>query len=412
MNPEHAALDATAPAPSSAYFKAGTIERLLADRGDVDGRRLPATSKLIAAYLILKAQKQRGYTCILPEREACADLGIDGKTFRKYLAPLTEAQLVAVDKHRPDATRRYHLSALFRRYGEDQQGGTNVVRFGKESRSERSGKVSPTSDEIAVRETAPAVREKRPAGSGNAGAADRETLLIPDPSSILDLPLHDLQTWFGKTHGFPATSPEDARLILAFCAAHAVTDRRQRALVRRFGVAGVAGACAYVVEQSSLAAIANPAGLFVHAAERGKCGDVDAALRHLACRFGKRSRTDAERTNAVEPASCEDARSGKDSRTTSAETPPARADQTDRIIGDLWQSVLDHVKTRTSAAVYAMLIAPARPVSYDRGVLTLEVKSAWLRNRLTEQCLQPLSDALNTLIGPSVTVSIVSPESD
>lgn len=347
------------------YFKAGTIERIYDDRGTADGRRLPFQSKAIAAYFILKAQKQRDYSFIMSEAQICERLGMDGKTFRKYLAPLVESGLVSVDKNRELATRRFSCKSLFERYREDAVNGTKVVQIGKVSQTVAGD--ADRESRAPDRESAPAVREIAP--------AERESFPNSlDPSST-SFDLDTLKERWGLT------TTDGLERLLQFMAEtfanFAVTERRQRSIIKRYGVYGVAGALAYVKQQQMLATVKSPAGLLDWALQNGRCSDAEPWLS------GKVSPTEGSGPN-----------------------PPQPNDAVkDMLVGDLWDGVLKWLEPRLTAGEYGMLVKPIRAAAFDDGTLTLHVGSSWLRDRVREKVAARIVEALETLIGPTVQIT-------
>lgn len=347
------------------YFKAGTIERIYDDCGNADGRRLPFQSKAIAAYFVLKAQKQRDYSFIMSESQICERLGMDGKTFRKYLAPLVESGLVTVDKNRELATRRFSCKALFERYREEAVNSTKVVQLGKVSRTEarEAARESPPPD----RENAPAAREIAP--------AERESFPNSlDPSST-SFDLNTLRARWGLTTTEGIERP--LQFMAETFANFAVTERRQRAMLKRYGVYSIVGALAYVKQQQILATVKSPAGLLDWALQNGACADAEPWLS------GKVSRTEGQGADAGRPGTATN----------------------DMLVGDLWDGVLKWLEPRLTAGEYGMLVKPIRASSFDNGTLTLHVGSSWLRDRIREKVAARIVEALETLIGPSVQLA-------
>lgn len=280
------------------YYKAGTIERIMKWRGYSDGRTLHCIAKAIAVALLGYARKDRGYTCMVSETEICADLLLDPKTFRKYLAELVKLGFITVDRNREKGRKRFNCSPLYAYFGEERREPADKVAFlpsaqtGKHSRTDagQTGKESHSVD-AAEREDLPQDRERFPGSPGISPEAVQESfpdsITSSDPSSRSSLSLDDVRALVARwglsnpeNYGTDERRHELALLAQAFVSWR-LTSRRQRALIKRYGLVAVMGAVGYVLEQIRLSKdpIERPIGLFQYALERGFDCDIRGAVQ-------------------------------------------------------------------------------------------------------------------------------------
>jgi hypothetical protein len=353
--------------PKTGFFKAGTIERLMAWRGTEDGRRLASQSKAIAVALLSRARSDRDFTCVVAEPEICDELWMDPKTFRRYLKPLVELGLISVDKNRECATRRFDVQQLYRQFGESRvPAGSKVVSLsGNLSRSEHSGKGSRSV--ASLRETTAPPREIATIATGNDPDAIRES----GPESIKELPS---SSSFSESQDVSALAarleisnptgmePQIARIADAF-AQWGLTERAQRRLLGQHGIPVTSNAVEYVLAQ-----------IAKHPQAAGSPGKLlDYALRL--------------RLSLPQPQ--EQSRNGKLSRTDSYEG-----------------LVLDHVRSRMPRQDYDTFV---RSVRLTLVGMTLEIwcPNAFVAAELRERYLEHFTAACNAAIGPNVTPMLV-----
>jgi hypothetical protein len=366
---ETARAGAPATAKTPQFFKAGTIERFVQWRGAQDGKRLHALSKVIGVSLLGHARADRGFTCVVSEPELCDELAMDPKTFRKYLAPLVEFGLVKTDRSREGAAKRYDLSEIYRRFGEQRsEPGTKVTEL-------QTGTASRSA--VSDRESVPEVRETIPVRPGNGPGPDRESLpvsikVFPSSISSFTSSLLDVSAPAARL-GLRTTESIEREIVTIdeILTRWAFPERRQRQLVKRSGVVAVAGAIGYVLQQQHLnpGAIEKPDGLFIYALREGFSAELPA-----------------EQT-------------GKVSR--SAETPRENA----RSLGD---AVKTYLEARLTDAVYQAFFVNARFVITDN-CLRVECVNLFTADFIRSRHLDAVCEAMKAISGRSeVTVDIVA----
>jgi hypothetical protein len=288
----------------AAWHKSGTIERVTRDRGGAGGERLHALEKLIAILLLQYASSNdRNPRCFRDEKDLVEDLGLDRKTFAKYVARLVARGLIQTKRDRADGAMTYYLAPLVAAYREGGPGITQApeaIASLSERRqlTQRSGNDSLTSRHENLdldREAVPTDRESFPTGSGNDTTPDRETFPLPLEleSLTLSLPQNELQSLarrFGVDPALFEARPNRVAAAVSIsqhCAQWGITYRRLRALTKEHGFRAVAGGTGYVIAQLELGRarssatpsssrsksadepIHNPAALFEAAVARG-----------------------------------------------------------------------------------------------------------------------------------------------
>ncbi|TAM92228.1 hypothetical protein EPN42_01550 [bacterium] len=277
-----------------AYFKAGTIERLVKWRGVQDGKRLPYTSKLIAVALLGHAQSNRGFTCCVSEPQLCDELGMDGKTLRKYLQPLVEFGLIETDRAREGAAKRYDCSRIYERFGEAREEPASKVstlpQIGISSRTAQTGKASLSAD--SVRDDMSAAGDVIPVRPGYTPEADRDAVPVSleglpssfpsSSSSHLDVSAPAARLGISHTTGIE----REIVAIDAVLTSWGWLRREQRRTVQRYGAVATAGAIGYVLQQEALhpGTIREPGALFRYALRSGICVDLPAPQTGTASR--------------------------------------------------------------------------------------------------------------------------------
>lgn len=73
----------------------------------------------------------------------------------------------------------------------------------------------------------------------------------------------------------------------------------------------------------------------------------------------------------------------------------------------LWTDSTDRLISATSDATYRAWLSPTRPVSLDRGTLTLAVPNDFVRNRIQSDLYDPVVAVLNQVLGEPVALRLV-----
>ena len=263
-----------------AYYKYGTIEKFMWS-DDPDIRSLHPFSKVIAVCLLTRAITSHGFTCVVSESEVCAALNaIDPKTFRKHLRQLTDCGLVRTDRNRVGAMKRYDVSPIYERFGEQRIDSASKVTH------LQTGSISRTAD----RQEVPKVGENFPARAGAHPVLDRENfpVSIKESTSSSTSGTSSHLSACARGLGIETTTGLEPREIVAaaeYLTYWAFPGTRQRELVAHFGVKSVAEAIGYVLQQQRLypGEIAKPHRLFLHALQNRWSGAVPS----LPCPSGE-----------------------------------------------------------------------------------------------------------------------------
>jgi len=260
-------------ASSARWPKAGTIERVIRDVPDADGRQLHAHEKLIAAYLLtygrtadadpramVDIERPKAGTAKADDDERVPSmeeaLGLSGKTLYKYLGALERRKLIEMKRDRPNGAVTFYLGQLVKRYAED--------RFRKDSRT-------------VIELPSTAVLKQRDAGSEafSAGSETFSEQTLPVLESFQD-PIELVRgelvrtstehTALARRLGLKITKNADGSDHVAFFANHprrfaaayqvefhllswGITGRRIGKIFRDYRFASIAGAVGYVLQQ-------------------------------------------------------------------------------------------------------------------------------------------------------------------
>lgn len=73
----------------------------------------------------------------------------------------------------------------------------------------------------------------------------------------------------------------------------------------------------------------------------------------------------------------------------------------------LWASSAEPLISATSAATFRAWLSPSRPVSLDRGTLTLAVPNDFVRSRIQSDLYDSVVSVLNEVLGEPVSLRLV-----
>lgn len=393
------------PATERTFFKWGAWARVLRRMDDAEGRRWHRDTKIIAAALMEFAYSNRGYVCYLStdERERFRTvaraiqsyLDMDEKTFKKRLQPLIDGGLVSVDRNRAGASTQFCVARLFEFFGEERPAVPKVTSLQNRnaSGSTQNGNDSGSAGAGSEPDVFPRRPEDFPVRTGPSTQSEPDDIPVstdphvssPDSSSPRPLDVAAARLGLKTTSGMA----DEIRAVSCILDAWGLSLKKQRALVKQYGIVSVADAAGYVEEQMRLypRTVQTPSGLFTHALKEGKSGTLVA----LAA-----------------------AQNGKPSGSTPSEGPgdaqtrkPSGSDVTDRRNGNasgsaverLFEAIQATVRTRVARPDYDVIVKGAHAVLFDGSQLVIGFPSTWLRGLAEERLREHYARAAQELTG-------------